>query len=243
MRRRTRADRRWRRDRQAMFDTIVDGTRRTLDFARRTGARRFLLTSSGAVYGRQPAELTHVPEEYAGAPDPTDAGHVYGEGKRAAEMLCALHADRGVAADDRAMLRVRRALPAARCALRGRQFHPGRAPGRPDSRRGRRHAVPFVFVCGGPRDLAVDDPAAWPGRCVPTTSVPRGRSRSPISRITSPERSPPAPRLRSPAPLARANPRTGTFQARNGFGRNLASGSRSISKMRCCARVIGTAAS
>jgi nucleoside-diphosphate-sugar epimerase len=82
------------RDRLLMFDTIVGGTRRTLEFARRTGARRFLLTSSGAVYGRQPAELTHVPEEYAGGPDPWNPGHVYGEGKRAAEMLCAIHADR-----------------------------------------------------------------------------------------------------------------------------------------------------
>ena len=81
------------RDRLLMFDTIVGGTRRTLEFARRTGARRFLLTSSGAVYGRQPAELTHVPEDYAGGPDPANAGHVYGEGKRAAEMLCAVHAD------------------------------------------------------------------------------------------------------------------------------------------------------
>src|SRR5205823_2734385 len=81
------------RDRLLMFDTIVGGTRRTLEFACRTGARRFLLTSSGAVYGRQPAELTHVPEDYAGGPDPANAGHVYGEGKRAAEMLCAVHAD------------------------------------------------------------------------------------------------------------------------------------------------------
>ena len=80
-------------DRLLMFDTIVDGTRRTLEFARRSGAKRFLLTSSGAVYGRQPAELMHVPEEYAGGPEPANAGQVYAEGKRAAEMLCAVYAD------------------------------------------------------------------------------------------------------------------------------------------------------
>jgi nucleoside-diphosphate-sugar epimerase len=80
-------------DRLQMFDTIVGGTRRTLEFARRSGARRLLLTSSGAVYGRQPAELTHVPEEYAGGPDPASKGQVYAEAKRAAELLCALYAD------------------------------------------------------------------------------------------------------------------------------------------------------
>ena len=36
-----------------IFDTIVDGTRRTLELARQSGAKKFLLTSSGAVYGRQ----------------------------------------------------------------------------------------------------------------------------------------------------------------------------------------------
>lgn len=81
-------------DRRMVFDTIVGGTKRTLELARRAGARRFLLTSSGAVYGRQPAEMTHVPDDYTGAPDPADAGQVYGEAKRAAEMLCALYADR-----------------------------------------------------------------------------------------------------------------------------------------------------
>jgi len=73
-----------------MLSTILAGTERTLKFAAQCGARKFLLTSSGAVVGRQPPELTHVPESYDGAPDPLAAASVYAEGKRAAEMLCAV---------------------------------------------------------------------------------------------------------------------------------------------------------
>ena len=74
-----------------MLSTILAGTERTLRFAAQCGARKFLLTSSGAVYGRQPPELTHVPESFNGAPDPLVAASVYAEGKRAAELMCVLH--------------------------------------------------------------------------------------------------------------------------------------------------------
>jgi len=75
-----------------MFETVVEGTRRVLEVARASGARRLLLTSSGAVYGRQPPELDHVSEEHLGGPDCCDPASAYGEGKRAAELLCAVAA-------------------------------------------------------------------------------------------------------------------------------------------------------
>jgi nucleoside-diphosphate-sugar epimerase len=72
-----------------MFDTILEGTRRVLEFADDAGTQALLLTSSGAVYGRQPPDLTHVTEDYRGAPDQLSAESAYGEGKRAAEFLAA----------------------------------------------------------------------------------------------------------------------------------------------------------
>jgi dTDP-glucose 4,6-dehydratase len=75
--------------RKEMLETSIGGTRRTLEFAKACGARRFLLTSSGAVYGRQPADMTHVPETYTPSPEAVDAVSAYAEGKRRAELLCA----------------------------------------------------------------------------------------------------------------------------------------------------------
>jgi len=74
------------------FDSIVSGTRHILDLARSRGVSRFLLTSSGAIYGVQPHDLPLVPESYQGAPDPTQTGNAYGNGKRAAEWLACTYA-------------------------------------------------------------------------------------------------------------------------------------------------------
>jgi nucleoside-diphosphate-sugar epimerase len=78
-----------------MLSTIVGGTERTLEFAATHGARKFLVTSSGAVYGQQPSGVTHLPESYAGAPDPLNPVNVYAEGKRTAELVCALYQKMG----------------------------------------------------------------------------------------------------------------------------------------------------
>lgn len=73
-----------------MLTTIIDGTERALEFARTHATRKLLLTSSGAVYGKQPENLMHVPEEYLGGPDPLDPASIYAEGKRISEQMCAL---------------------------------------------------------------------------------------------------------------------------------------------------------
>jgi len=75
-----------------LLETIIEGTRHTLEIALRAEVRRVLLLSSGAVYGRQPPTLTHVPESYAGGPDPLDPLQAYAEGKRIAELLGGIYA-------------------------------------------------------------------------------------------------------------------------------------------------------
>ena len=75
-----------------MLDAIAAGTRRVLDFAAQCGVKKLLLTSSGAVYGKQPSDITHISEDYLGAPDPLLPGSAYGEGKRLAEHMCCVHA-------------------------------------------------------------------------------------------------------------------------------------------------------
>jgi len=74
------------------FDRDVEATRRVLEFARMHGVRRLLFTSSGAAYGKQPPEITHVTEDYPGGPQTVDTGTAYGQAKRTSEFLCAMYA-------------------------------------------------------------------------------------------------------------------------------------------------------
>jgi UDP-glucuronate decarboxylase len=73
------------------YDQIVDGTRHLLDFAIRCGAKRFLLTSSGAVYGPQAPSRPYLEESCLSCPDPMQHTNAYGMGKLTAEHLCALY--------------------------------------------------------------------------------------------------------------------------------------------------------
>ena len=74
-----------------MFRTIVHGTENILEIARAGPVQKSLFLSSGAVYGQQPSDVSHVPEDVPLGPDPQNPRNAYAEAKRAAELLCALY--------------------------------------------------------------------------------------------------------------------------------------------------------
>ncbi|TRZ92323.1 MAG: NAD-dependent epimerase/dehydratase family protein [Rhodocyclaceae bacterium] len=78
-------------DPRRMFETVIQGTRRTLNFAVEAEAVRTLFLSSGAVYGPQPWDMEQVAETWHGSLNCTDPRNTYAEAKRAAEMLCAIY--------------------------------------------------------------------------------------------------------------------------------------------------------
>ena len=69
-----------------MLTTILEGTDRTLQFAATHNTQKLLFTSSGAVYGPQPSNITHISEDYV---TPETNLNVYAQGKRTAEEMCA----------------------------------------------------------------------------------------------------------------------------------------------------------
>ena len=78
-------------DPEETYSVITEGTHHVLRLCREHGVKRCLLVTSGAVYGRQPSEVTNVPESFRGGPDQTSPAAAYGEGKRAAELLAGIY--------------------------------------------------------------------------------------------------------------------------------------------------------
>lgn len=76
-----------------LANSVLDGTRRVLEFARECGATRLLYTSSGAVYGRT-TTLMRTPETFLSGPDPLALSSSYDEAKRMSENLCVAYADK-----------------------------------------------------------------------------------------------------------------------------------------------------
>jgi dTDP-glucose 4,6-dehydratase len=74
-----------------LAESIVDGTRRVLQLAQASGARRLLYISSGAVYGRS-STAPFTAETYTGSPDPLSLQSSYDEAKRMAEHFCVAYA-------------------------------------------------------------------------------------------------------------------------------------------------------
>src|SRR5262249_22288425 len=62
-----------------LLRTIIHGTERLIELAEARGTTRFLLTSSGAVYGRQPENVSHLREDYLGGPEWLDPKSAYAE--------------------------------------------------------------------------------------------------------------------------------------------------------------------
>ena len=73
-------------DPATMLKVIIEGQERVITEALRMN-NKLLFLSSGAVYGRQPLDLSHLPETWEGAPQIGDSNSAYHEGKRVAELM------------------------------------------------------------------------------------------------------------------------------------------------------------
>lgn len=75
-----------------MLDTINEGTRRVLEFARnKPELKSLLFTSSGAIYGQQPYSISKIKETDSFHIDLNNPGSAYAEGKRLAELCCSIY--------------------------------------------------------------------------------------------------------------------------------------------------------
>jgi len=71
-----------------IFNTVVLGTERMLEFSQKAHAQRMLFVSSGAVYGTQPSQTDNISESVVGEFDPDNPRQAYAVSKRKAEKMC-----------------------------------------------------------------------------------------------------------------------------------------------------------
>ena len=70
-----------------LFDSCARGTENLLDFARQQSCKKFLLLSSGAVYGKLPKDLDCFPESFRGGIDLSSSKSAYALGKQVSEWV------------------------------------------------------------------------------------------------------------------------------------------------------------
>jgi len=71
-----------------MAEELLSGTRRILEFSSKAKAGKFLLISTGAVYGPITAGMKVIPEDFSGSIDPASESGVYHHVRRMMESLC-----------------------------------------------------------------------------------------------------------------------------------------------------------
>lgn len=75
-----------------MYETIFQGTKHVLNFAQTAKIQKMLFVSSGAVYGKQPEDISKLSENDMGRIDPLSISSAYGLGKLMAEHMSSIYA-------------------------------------------------------------------------------------------------------------------------------------------------------
>lgn len=78
-------------DKTTELHSMIEGTKRVLEFARASGVIKMLFTSSGAVYGPHHGAILGMKEDCVISLDSMDSSASYAIGKRVSEHLCWLH--------------------------------------------------------------------------------------------------------------------------------------------------------
>ena len=76
------------------FNTIVHGTQNALEFAVKSKIKKFIFTSSGAVYGDYSKKYKYVPESFIPSLDYSNPNNALGISKKVAEFLCLNYAQK-----------------------------------------------------------------------------------------------------------------------------------------------------